>query len=331
MFSDTLRTGLLGVDFALDSKSGRYYFKKIYPGDNTRADYRSPLTEPGIDAKAGDYLLAVGGHQLKAPTNPYNLFVNTLKRTVTLQLASDAKGTNTHEVKVKPIDQELNLRLKDWIDQNREKVEKASGGKIGYVYLSDMESLGMDQFIRQFYPQIRKEGLIMDVRYNGGGFIDQIVLERLRRILVGMETNRERVGFPIPGEVLHGYKVALINHYSASDGDIFPFYFKKYNLGPLIGTRTWGGVRGIRGYWPLLDGGYITIPEFSIYGLDSQWVLENHGVAPDIEVDDLPGEVMAGKDAQLDRGIRHIMEQIKQHPMNLPEPPPLLPAYPPEK
>jgi tricorn protease len=331
MFADTLQTGLLGVDFALDSASGRYFIQKIYPGDNTRSNYRSPLTEPGIDAKEGDYLLAVDGHQLKAPANPYSLFVNTLKRTVTLQLASDAKGTNTHEVQVKPVDQELNLRLKYWIDQNRERVDKASGGKIGYIYLSDMESLGMDQFIRQFYPQIRKEGLIMDVRYNGGGFIDQIVLERLRRILVGMETNRERVGFPIPGEVLHGYKVALINHYSASDGDIFPFYFKKYNLGPLIGTRTWGGVRGIRGYWTLLDGGYITIPEFSIYGLDSQWVLENHGVEPDIEVDDLPGEVMAGKDAQLDRGIQHIMEQMKQHPMNLPEPPPLLPAYPPEK
>ncbi len=324
-------SGDLGVDFALDKSSGRYYFKKIYKGDNTRPGYRSPLTEPGIDAKAGDYLLAVNGHQLKAPANPYSLFVNTVGKTVTLTLAENAQGKNKHDVTVKPVRNELNLRLKNWIDQNREKVNKLSDGKIGYIYLSDMESLGMNQFIRQFYPQIRKQGLIVDVRYNGGGFIDPIVLERLRRVLIGMSTNREGVANTIPDEVLHGYKVALINHYSASDGDIFPFFFRKYNLGKLIGTRTWGGVRGIRGFWGLLDGGYITVPEFSIYGLKSQWVVENHGVEPDIKVDDMPGDVMNGKDAQLEEGVKYIMKEIQEHPMNLPQRPPLLPAYPPQK
>jgi tricorn protease len=320
--------GLLGVDFALDAASGRYRLAKIYPGDNSREAFRSPLTEPGVDVKQGDFLLAVDGRELKAPTDPYSLFVNTLDRTVTLTVASSADGKDEHEVTVKPIPDELQIRLKDWVDNNREHVNQASGGKIGYIYLSDMEALGMDEFIRQFYPQIRKEGLVVDVRWNGGGFVDQLILERLRRVLVGMEVNRERVGEPIPQQVLNGFKACLINHYSASDGDIFPFYFRKYGLGPLIGTRTWGGVRGIRGYWPLTDGGYITIPEGSLYGLHSEWVIENYGVDPDTEVDDLPGDVMAGKDAQLDKAVEVLMEKITAQPMTLP-PPPLLPPYPP--
>ncbi len=322
-------TGLLGVDFALDKSSGRYYFKKIYNGDNTRDEFRSPLTEPGVNAKEGDFLLAVDGHELKAPQNPYSLFVNSPGKTVTLTLSDDAQGSKKHDEVVKPITNELNLRLKDWIDHNREIVNNESDGRIGYIYLSDMDDVGMNQFVRQFYPQIRKEGLIVDVRYNGGGNIDQILLERLRRILIGMETNRQGETGTIPGEVLNGYKVALINHYSASDGDIFPYYFKKYNLGPLIGTRTWGGVRGIRGYWNLLDGGFITVPEFTIYGLNSEWVIENHGVAPDFEVDNLPGDEISGKDAQLEKGINYIMEKIKVHPMEIPKRPPLLPAFPP--
>ncbi|HET7922019.1 MAG TPA: PDZ domain-containing protein, partial [Gammaproteobacteria bacterium] len=240
-------TGLLGVDFGLDAGSGRYYFKKIYPGDNTRRDFISPLTEPGIDVKQGDYLLAVNGHPLKAPASPYSLFVDTRGHTVTLTVADNASGKNRHDVTVKTIKDELSLRQHDWIAHNRAEVDKKSGGKIGYIYLSDMGAEGMDQFIRQFYPQLTKQGLIMDDRWNGGGFIDQIVLERLRRVLIGMNSNRERVASPIPQQVSNSYKVTLINHYSASDGDIFPYFFRKYGLGPLIGTRTWGGVRGIRG------------------------------------------------------------------------------------
>jgi len=323
-------TGLLGVDFALDESSGRYHFSRIYGGDNSRNGLVSPLTQPGIGVRQGDVLLAVDGRELKAPTNPYSLFVNTLDRTVTLTVADDATGTNRREVTVKPIADELNLRLKAWIDHNREVVSAASGGKIGYLYLSDMEDVGMEQFISQFYPQTQKQGLIVDVRWNGGGEIDQIVLERLRRVLIGMSTNRERQRFTIPEQVMPGPMVCLANHYSASDGDIFPYYFKHYGLGPVIGTRTWGGVRGIRGYWPLLDGGYITIPEDALYGLDSQWIIENYGVEPDIEVDNLPGDVMAGKDAQLEKGIEVILEKLRQHPVALPPPPPLLPAYPPQ-
>jgi len=326
--SAKVKVGLLGVDFALDSASGLYRFAKIYPGDNTRDEYRSPLTEPGIDVHEGAYLLAVDGQELKAPTDPYTLFLNKTTGTVRLTVADSPQGTH-RDVVVKPIANELKVRLKAWIDHNRDLVDKASGGKIGYIYMSDMEGLGMEQFIQQFYPQIRKEGLIMDDRYNGGGEIDQIVLERLRRVLVGMSTNRQRDAETWPEQVQHGYKVTLINQYSASDGDIFPYYFRKYGLGPLIGKRTWGGVRGIRGLWPLLDGGYITIPEDSLYGLNSQWVIENYGVAPDTEVEDLPGDLLAGHDAQLQAGIDYVLRQIEANPKTIPAPPPLLPAYPP--
>lgn len=325
----TVWTGLLGADFGLDTASGRYYFAKIYPGDNTRPDFASPLTEPGINVHEGDYLLAVNGHELKSPTDPFSLLVGTLGETVTLTVADNADGKNRRDVTVKTLHDEGNLRQDDWIRHNREYVTKASHGQIGYLYLDDMGANGMKQFIDQFYPQIDKQGLIVDVRFNGGGFIDQMLLERLRRILVGMNTNRQLIPATDPPVMSDSYKVCLINHYSASDGDIFPYYFRKYGLGPLIGTRTWGGVRGIRGGWPLLDNGYITIPEGTMYGLDSQWVIENHGVEPDIEVDDLPGDLMRGKDAQLDTAINYIMDKIKAHPLTLPPPPALLPAYPP--
>ncbi len=321
-------TGLLGVNFGLNKASGRYYFKKIFQGDNSRNGYHSPLSEPGINAKQGDYLLAVNGQTLKAPTNPYSLFVNTVGKQVTLTLANNPSGKDTHTVVVKPIANELNLRLLNWIRTKRHYVNKKSDGKIGYIYLSDMEALGMDQFIHQFYPQLNKQGLIIDDRFNGGGFIDQILLERLRRVLIGMSTDRVHSAQRYPGQVLNGYKATLINHYSASDGDMFPYYFRKYGLGPLIGTRTWGGVRGYSNVWTLIDGGKLVVSQNSIYGLDSKWIIENHGVTPDIRVDDLPGDVIAGKDRQLDTAIDYLMKKIKEHPMKLPQPPKEMPAYP---
>ncbi len=320
--------GLLGVDFGLNKKSGRYYLKKIYRGDNSRQGYTSPLTQPGVDAKTGEYLLAVNGQSLKAPQNPYSLFVNTVGKQVTLTLAKTPSGEGRHTVVVKPISSELNLRLLNWIRTKRNYVNKKSNGKIGYIYLSDMEALGMDQFIHQFYPQISKQGLIIDDRFNGGGFIDQIILERLRRVLIGMSTDRARGAMRYPEQVLNGYKATLINHYSASDGDMFPYYFRKYGLGPLIGTRTWGGVRGYSNVWTLTDGGKLVVSQNSIYGLDSKWIIENHGVSPDIKVDNLPGDVMAGKDKQLDTAIDYILKKIEEKPKNLPQPPAEMPAYP---
>ncbi len=232
-------------------------------------------------------------------------------------------------MQVKPISSEFRLRELNWIETNREKVDKATGGKVGYVYLPDMEDVGLNEFVRQYFPQIRKQGLIFDVRYNGGGFVDQIILEHLRRILAAMESARNFASDTIPGNVFHGYMVDLSNRYSASDGDFFTYFFKKYKLGPVIGERTWGGVRGIRGYIPEIDGGYFTRPEFSLYGLDSHWAVENHGVAPDIELDNRPDLVVKGQDPQLERAIEYLMKEIQEHPKKLPPRPPDLPAYPP--
>jgi len=318
----------IGADFALDGASGRYRLARIYPGDNTREYYRPPLGVPGLQVREGDYLLAVDDVELKAPTDPYSLLVGKLDGTVKLSV-SDAPDGKRRDLVVQPVRTELPLREKEWIDHNRAVVERLSGGRIGYVYLSDMYAVGMDQFIRQFYPQMDKQALLVDERWNGGGFIDQIVLERLRRVLVGMSVNRTHAPTALPQQLLNGPKVCLMNAYSGSDGDLFPFYFRKYGLGPLIGTRTWGGVRGIRGDWGLLDGGYITVPESAIYDLDSQWAIENHGVDPDMVVDDAPSDWESGHDVQLEAGVNYLLDVLKKAPPVLPPSPPLLPAYPP--
>jgi len=320
-------TAYLGADFALDEASGRYRLATIYAGDNTRETYRSPLTEPGLDVRPRDYLLAIDGVELKAPVDPYSLLVGKQDATVRLELAESPDGKR-REVVVQPVKDELALREQAWIEHNRATVDKASGGRIAYVYLSDMSDLGMQQFIRQFYAQLDKQALMVDERWNGGGFIDQVLLERVRRVLVGMDANREGAAVPVPQQLISGPKICLMNHYSGSDGDLFPFYFRKYGLGPLLGTRTWGGVRGIRGEWALLDGGYITVPEEAAYGLDSQWVIENHGVDPDITVDDSPADWLGGHDVQLEAAISYLLGELQKHPQKLPPPPPALPAYP---
>jgi len=323
-----VHAALLGVDWAIDPASGRYRIAAIYPGDNTRDDYRSPLAEPGLDVKAGDYVLAINGVDLRAPADPDQLLQTAdADTTVDLTLAATPTGPTRHVV-VKPVSNELSLREAAWIAHNRAVVDQLSGGKVGYVYMSDMGPLGLQQFIRQFYGQLGKQALIMDDRWNGGGFIAPVALERLRRVLVSMDTNREGGVTPQPNELLNGPKVALLNHWSASDGDIFPYLFKGYGLGKLIGTRSWGGVRGIRGDWQLLDGGYITIPEDAEFTPDSQWAVENHGVDPDIEIENQPADLLAGHDVQLETAVDVLMKQIAGKPAGLPQEPPLLPAYP---
>jgi tricorn protease len=324
-----VQTALLGVDWALDSASGRYRFATIYPGDNTRESYRSPLTQPGLNVKPGDYLLAVNGVELRAPTDPDSLMQTADAKTpVELTIADSPAGPRRH-VMVLPIAQELGVREAAQIAHNREMVDRLSGGRIGYVYMSDMETLGLQQFVRQFYAQLHKQALIMDDRWNGGGFIAPFALERLRRELVALDANREGAVASEPQEVLNGPKVALLNHWSASDGDIFPYFFKQYRLGQLVGTRSWGGVRGIRGNWNMMDGGYITIPESALFTPQSQWAVENHGVDPDVEVENYPGDLLAGRDAQIETAVGILMKQIGGKPAGLPSPPAWAPAYPP--
>ena len=319
--------GLLGADYDVDA-SGLYRFKKIFAGQNWNAQVRSPLTEPGVNVKEGDYLLAINGKNLHAPQTPDELLVNLANEVVTLTVNSKPGADGARKVVVKPIADEFNLRELNMIESNRKKVEAASGGKIGYVYIPNMGDEGLNQFVRQYFPQIRKEGIIFDVRYNGGGFVDQLIFSRLRRIVAAMSSARNFESSPIPGNTFYGYMACITNHYAASDGDFFSYFFKQYKLGPLIGERTWGGVRGIRGQMPLMDGGYITRPEFSLYGLDSKWLIENRGVQPDVVVDNPPDLVLKGQDSQLEKAVDMLMQQIKANPKTLPSRPPDLPAYP---
>ena len=325
---EKVNVGLLGADFEADEKSGMYRLAKIYHGENWNHELRSPLTEPGVMVKEGDYVLAINGRPLRVPQNPYELLINTVNQVTTLSVNSKPTEQGAHNVMVRPIPSEFGLHELNYIETNRRKVDEASGGKIGYVYLPDMGESGLNEFVKQYFPQIRKEGMIFDVRYNGGGFVAQMIFERLRRILAGMESARNWASDTEPAPVFHGYMACVTNHYAASDGDFFSYFFKVYKLGPLIGERTWGGVRGIRGEIPLIDGGYITRPEFSLYGLDSKWLIENHGVAPDIEIDNRPDLVRDGHDPQLEKAIEVVMKEIQEKPLKLAPRPPELPPYP---
>ena len=313
---------LLGADYALDAASGRYRISRVLLGQNWDARRRSPLTEPGVAVAEGSYILTIDGVDLKAPATPDALLENAVGRTVTLLVNDKPRAEGAREVVVKPIADEESLRYFDRIERNRRAVDKATGGTVGYLHLPDMGTDGLNEFVRQYYPQIRKQGLIVDVRNNGGGFVSQIILERLRRVLMGMNNSRNSGPTTYPAQVFNGPMVCLINHYSASDGDIFPYFFRKYGLGPLIGTRTWGGVVGIRGLRPLLDGGYITLPEFGEYDLESRWAIEGHGVDPDIELDNRDDLVMKGHDPQLEKGIQMVLEEIGKKPRPLPPVPP---------
>ena len=319
---ELVKTGLLGVDWELDTLSGFYRVKKIYPGENWEKNLRSPLTEPGVSVKEGEYILAVDNRTLQYPTNPYSLFENTVGKTAILKVNSKPSLDGAREVEVKPIDSEYDLRANFWIETNRRKVEQTTNGRVGYIFLPNMGGEGLNQFAKSFFPQIRKEGLIIDVRYNGGGFVSEMILERLRRVLVGMGSSRNAGDYTYPGGMLYGHMVCIANQYSASDGDYFPYYFRQYGLGPIVGKRTWGGVVGIRDFIRLVDNGYITTPEFAPYSVESEWVMENYGVDPDIEVDNLPDLVIEGRDPQLEKAIELIMKMLEEEPKKLPERPP---------
>ena len=318
-----VKTGLLGIDWDPDTTSMFYRIKKIYPGQNWREDLRSPLTEPGLDIKEGEYILAVDNKILRYPTEPYSLFENTVGKTVILKVNSKPSLDGAREVTVKPIENEYELRYRYWVESNRQKVDQATGGRVGYIYIPDMGGGGLNEFAESYFPQIKKEGLIVDVRYNGGGFVSQMILERLRRMVVGMGCSRNGADYTYPEGAMFGPMVCLINQYSASDGDFFPYYFREYGLGPLIGKRTWGGVVGIRGFPSLVDGGYVTAPEFAPFNMKGEWVMENHGVDPDIEVDNLPNQVIAGHDPQLEKAIEVILKKLEEA-KKLPE----RPSYP---
>jgi tricorn protease len=283
----------------------------------------NPLAAPGLGVAEGDYILAIDGQELTARDEPYRLLVQTPGRTITLTVSPRPDRNDARDVQVQPLPNEFELRYFDWVESNRRKVDKASGGKVGYVHIPDMGARGLTEFIRQFYAQSAREGLVIDVRNNGGGFVSQMILERLRRRLVGMSNQRGERPFTYPAAAVSGPMAALANQYSASDGDIFPHYFRTYGLGPIIGERTWGGVVGIRGlYSTMVDGGYSNVAEFGIYDLQRHWIVENEGVSPDIELDNRPVDLVAGRDPQLERAVSEVLKQIETQKPVRPAPPP---------
>lgn len=305
--------GLLGAEFELDGNSGFYKITKIFEGRNWEEKTRSPLTEPGLDINEGDYIIAIDGEKLTKQNTPYVALVNKAREFVTLKINSKPSEKGAREVNVKTIANESVLRYFNWVENNRRKVEEATNGKVGYIHIPDMGySNGLNEFVKYFYPQARKEALIIDDRYNGGGNVSPLIIERLRRILaVAKHARNQEVVMTNPGAVMTGPIVCLINQQSMSDGDLFPYQFKNLGLGKLIGKRTWGGVIGIRGSLPFLDGGNLYKPEFANFGADGKWILEGVGMVPDIEVENHPAKEYNGVDEQLNKAIEVILEEIK--------------------
>jgi tricorn protease len=317
------RVALPGARFTLDKASGRHKIARIFGGQNEEELYRSPLTEVGVGVKVGDYLLAIDGVELSADDDPYRLLRHKAGQAfVRLTVHSKPSLDGSREVRFQPIDGETNLLYLEWINANRERTAKLSDGRVGYLHIPDMGEDGMREFIKQYYSQIGKEGLIVDLRGNGGGFISASLLERLGRKLLSVDFQRGTdEPFSYPSRLFHGHMACLINEGSASDGDIFPYMFREMGLGPLIGKRSWGGVVGISGGVPLIDGGNIAVPEFGSVSLDGNWAIEGHGVDPDIVVENDPKSVIAGRDPQLERGVEEVLKKIKESPKTMPKRP----------
>lgn len=311
--------GLLGADYTIEN--GRYRIKKIYGGLNWNPELRSPLTEPGVNVKEGDYLLAVGGKELQPPTNLFSLFENTSGKIVEIKVGPNPDGSSSRTVSVVPISNEYALRNRDWVDGNLKKVDEATEGRVAYVYVPNTTTLGHIYFKRYFFPQVHKDAIIIDERFNGGGQVADYYIDHLRRPFVSYWHTRYGHDIKTPGGSIQGPKVMLINELAGSGGDLFPWMFRKFKLGKLIGKRTWGGLVGTLGFPILLDGGYITAPNLAIWTEDG-WVVENVGVPPDIEVEQWPAEVIAGRDPQLEKAIEVVMEELKKNPPKKLERPP---------
>jgi tricorn protease len=308
-----VKGGLLGADYSLEN--GRYRIAKVYDGENWNPGLQAPLTQPGVNAKAGDYLLAVNGRELHSQDNIYSFFEETAGKQVVLKISANADGKDAREVTVVPVDSEENLRHLAWIEGNRRKVDQATGGRAAYIYVPNTAGGGYTSFNRYFFSQVGKEAVIIDERYNEGGQLADYIIDYLRRPIMSKVVTREGHDWSSPSEAIYGPKVMIINEMSGSGGDALPWYFRKAGLGPLIGKKTWGGLVGIGGYPQLLDGGRVTSPRAAIYGLKGEWEVENVGVAPDIEVELDPAAYRQGHDAQLDKAIEVVMQQLKEHPL----------------
>ncbi len=318
-----VKTGLLGAQVSRDATSRAYRIDRILPGENWQTKTRSPLTELGVNVSVGDYILAVNGQRVAELDNLYTALIGTVGQQVVLRVNAAATDEGAREVTIVPIADEAPLYYENWVQGNLDHVAQKTGGRVGYLHIPDMGPEGLNEFVRRFYPQLNKQALIIDVRGNGGGNVSPMIIERLRRELVMVNVRRNGTPTTNPPNMLLGPKVTLINQYSASDGDLFPYRFREHGLGPLVGRRTWGGVVGISNSLPFIDGGELRKPEFAPYSKDGRnWIIEGHGVDPDIVVDNDPAREFRGEDQQLDRGIEVILAELQTKGRTLPPPPP---------
>jgi tricorn protease len=316
------RVALPGARFQLDKATGKFKIARIFEGQNEEPIYRSPLTEVGVNASVGDYVLAINGEPLSPDHDPYQYLRNKADNSVQLTLSKSADGSNSWTTSYRPVTDESNLIYLNWVADNRRKVTEISGGKVGYIHVPDMGANGIREFIKWYYPQLKKEGMIIDDRANGGGNVSRMLIERLGRKALGLGYTRNTdEPATYPDGVFVGPMAVLLNENSSSDGDIFPYMFRQAGLGPLIGKRSWGGVVGINNTGTLIDGGTVFVPNFATASLDGKWVIEGHGVDPDIEVDNDPKAVISGRDPQLERAVDEIMKKIKANPTKLPTKP----------
>lgn len=317
--TETIPGGLLGTDFEL--ADGRYRFAKVFGGLNWNPELRAPLTEPGVDVASGEYLLAVNGRDLTADDNVFEYFENTADTIVEITVGTKADGSDARTVQVVPVRSESALRNRDWVEGNLRKVDEATDGRVAYVHVPDTAGRGHAYFKRYFFPQVHKDAVIVDERYNGGGQIADYYIDILRRPSISHWATRYGQDLHTPLGSIQGPKVMLIDETAGSGGDLLPWMFRKLEIGPLIGKRTWGGLVGILGFPVLMDGGGVTAPNIAIWTEDG-FVVESVGVPPDIEVEQTPKDVIAGHDPQLEKAIEVALEALEANPPSKPERPP---------
>jgi tricorn protease len=317
-----IAVGVLGADIEMDKASGLHRFARVLRPEPWETDVKAPLTLSHANVKDGDYLVAINGRELKPTESVDERLQNLAGKQVLLTVASKADKSDARDVQIETLNGDSELRYADWCRRNREYVAEKSSGKIGYYHLPDMGGQGLVKFIQGFYPQIDRDGMLIDARDNGGGFVSQMMIERLERKPLHYDRPRRGLIGTYPDRTHLGHKAVLINEFAGSDGDIFPDTFRKLGLGPLIGKRTWGGVIGIRMDKAFVDAGISSQPEFAWFDMERGWDIENVGVTPDIEVDYRPEDWIAGRDPQLERGIEELMKKIEKEPVKRPTPPP---------
>ena len=319
---DQVSVGLLGADFGVEN--GHYRIRRIFTGENWNPELQAPLSAPGIEVAEGDYILEVNGRALTPPANLYSAFEGTAGKQTLIRVNKTPSLEGSRVLTVVPVASDQGLRTRAWIEANRRRVDELSGGRLAYVWLPNTGGAGYSSFTRYYYSQQQKDGAIIDERYNQGGMVADYIVNELDRKLLGYFALRDGKTSTSPTAGIYGPKVMIINESAGSGGDALPYYFRLRKIGPLVGTRTWGGLVGTLGTPATIDGGGITAPSLAFYDIAGKWAVENEGVAPDIEVEYTPSEVIKGRDPQLERAVQEAMKLLEKNPVRrVPRPAPI--------